>query len=69
MIEPKYCSSLAAKKDAEQCVELEGLLFLLVVGVVGFFVCRLLLAISKFFEAKTKALRHDLAVNNYREDD
>lgn len=46
-----------------------SLLFLLVVGVVGFFVCRLLLAISKFFEAKTKALRHDLAVNNYREDD
>ena len=38
-------------------------------GVVVFFVCRLLLAISKWFETKTKILSHDLALKNYRDDD
>ena len=37
--------------------------------VVSGFVCRLLLAVAKWVEAKTRILRHDLAVNNYREDD
>lgn len=46
-----------------------GFLFLLLSGVVVFFVCRLLLAISKWFEIKSKILAHDLALKNYRDDD
>ena len=38
-------------------------------GVLVFFVCRLLLAVSKWFEIKTRLLSHDLALNNYRDDD
>ena len=46
-----------------------GFLCFFLVCVCCFFLCRLLLALAKFFEAKAKALRHDMAVNNYREDD
>ena len=46
-----------------------GFLFLVVGCVVCFFVCRLLLAIAKWFECKTKSIQHDLALNNYHDDD
>jgi len=44
-------------------------LFLVVCGIVCFFLCRLMLAIAKFFEAKASIVRHELAVNNYKDDD
>ena len=46
-----------------------GFLFFILSGVVVFFVCRLLLALSKFFEVKRRILAHDLALKNYRDDD
>ena len=51
------------------CELVLGFLFLVVCGIVCFFLCRLMLAISKFFEVKARILRHDLAVNNYKDDD
>lgn len=55
--------------DLLACELVLGFLFLVVCGVVCFFLCRLLLALAKFFEAKAQVIRHDLAVQNYREDD
>ena len=51
------------------CELVLGFLFLVVCGIVCFFLCRLMLAIAKFFEAKSRIMRHDLAVNNYKDDD
>lgn len=39
----------------------------LVGSVVAGFVCRLLLAVSKFFEAKAAKVRHENALENYHE--
>ena len=55
--------------DLLACELVLGFLFLVVCGIVCFFVCRLLLAIAKFFEVKARIIRHDLAVQNYHEDD
>lgn len=51
------------------CELVLGFLFLVVCGIVCFFLCRLMLAIAKFFEAKARIMRHDLALNNYKDDD
>lgn len=51
------------------CELVLGFLFLVVCGIVCFFLCRLMLAIAKFFEAKARIIRHDLAVQNYHADD
>ena len=51
------------------CELVLGFLFLVVCGIVCFFLCRLMLAIAKFFEAKARIIRHDLAVQNYHDDD
>jgi hypothetical protein len=55
--------------DLLACELVLGFLFLVVCGIVCFFLCRLMLAIAKFFEAKARIMRHDLALNNYKEDD
>ena len=55
--------------DLLACELVLGFLFLVVCGIVCFFLCRLMLAIAKFFEAKARIMRHDLAVNNYKDDD
>ena len=55
--------------DLLACELVLGFLFLVVCGIVCFFLCRLMLAIAKFFEAKARIIRHDLAVNNYKDDD
>ena len=55
--------------DLLACELVLGFLFLVVCGIVCFFLCRLMLAIAKFFEAKARIMRHDLAVNNYQDDD
>ena len=55
--------------DLFACELVLGFLFLVVCGIVCFFLCRLMLAIAKFFEAKARIMRHDLAVNNYKDDD
>lgn len=55
--------------DLLACELVLGFLFLVVCGIVCFFLCRLMFAIAKFFEAKARIIRHDLAVNNYKDDD
>ena len=55
--------------DLLACELVLGFLFLVVCGIVCFFLCRLMLAIAKFFEAKARLIRHDLAVQNYHDDD
>ena len=55
--------------DLLACELVLGFLFLVVCGIVCFFLCRLMLAIAKFFEAKASIMRHDLALNNYKDDD
>ena len=55
--------------DLIVCELFLGFLFLVVCGIVCFFLCRLMLAIAKFFEAKARIMRHDLAINNYKDDD
>ena len=46
-----------------------GFLFFFGFCVVCFFVCRLLLAVAKWFEAKAQLIRHDLALKNYHDDE
>lgn len=55
--------------DLLACELVLGFLFLVVCGIVCFFVCRLLLAVAKWFEVKARLIRHDLALNNYKDDD
>ena len=55
--------------DLLACELVLGFLFLVVCGIVCFFVCRLLLAVAKWFELKAQLIRHDLAVQNYHDDD
>lgn len=51
------------------CEVVLAFLFLAVCGVVCFFLCRLMLAVAKWFEVKAALLRHDLALNNYHDDE
>lgn len=46
-----------------------GFLAVCFFGVLCFFVCRLLLAVAKWFEVKRRLLEHEFAVKNYRDDD
>ncbi len=55
--------------DLLACELVLGFLFLVVCGIVCFFLCRLMLAIAKLFEVKARIMRNELAVNNYKEDD
>lgn len=59
-------------QELNQMLQVEivlGFLFFVLSGVVCFFVCRLLLAVAKWFDARRRVVEHDLALNNYRVDD